>query len=298
MRFLGYNKIVLLCRIVLYQRKEERTMIIVGIDPGIATLGYGVIEKDKNGRCRAIAHGVVVTPKEESLPVRLAMLEEGVQKILNTYHPDEVAMEELFFAKNITTGIAVAHARGVALLACVKACGRLYEYTPMQVKQALTGYGRADKKQMQAVVTSLLHLTEVPKPDDAADALAIALCHAAASRFGDMFAVGNMTRGKGKNTAQDVVGASSEYQQLMSAKPNLSKRTAKDNFSSAKNAKSLQDATGIVGITGIGRASASRARTTAKTPLKPEMVGAGMRLKEKKRVKPSIDAAKLPTREE
>lgn len=176
-------------------------MIILGIDPGLATLGYGVIEKDERGNCRAIDCGVVVTPKEEGLPVRLAMLEEGISKIMDKFSPDEVAMEELFFSKNITTGIAVAHARGVALLTCVKRCGRLYEYTPMQIKQALTGYGKADKKQMQSVVTSLLKLKSVPKPDDAADALAIALCHAYTSRFGELFAVGNMTRTKGKNTA-------------------------------------------------------------------------------------------------
>ncbi len=176
-------------------------MIILGIDPGLATLGYGVIEKDERGNCRAVDYGVVVTPKEEGLPVRLAMLEEGISKIMDKFSPDEVAMEELFFSKNITTGIAVAHARGVALLTCVKRCGRLYEYTPMQIKQALTGYGKADKKQMQSVVTSLLKLKSVPKPDDAADALAIALCHAYTSRFGELFAVGNMTRTKGKNTA-------------------------------------------------------------------------------------------------
>ena len=167
-------------------------MIVLGIDPGLATLGYGVIEKDARGNCRAIACGVVTTPKDESMPVRLAMLEEDLNKVLDKYSPDEIAMEELFFSKNITTGIAVAHARGVALLTCVKRCGKLYEYTPMQIKQALTGYGKADKKQMQAVVTSLLKLPTVPKPDDAADALAIALCHASASRFGEMFAVGNM----------------------------------------------------------------------------------------------------------
>ncbi|MBQ7879967.1 MAG: crossover junction endodeoxyribonuclease RuvC [Clostridia bacterium] len=175
-------------------------MIILGIDPGLATLGYGVIEKDARGNCRAVDYGVVVTPKDEGLPVRLAMLEDGIAKILDKYDPDEVAMEELFFSKNITTGIAVAHARGVALLTCVKRCGRLYEYTPMQIKQALTGYGRADKKQMQAVVASLLKLKSVPKPDDAADALAVALCQAFTSRFGELFAVGNMTRTKGKNT--------------------------------------------------------------------------------------------------
>lgn len=174
-------------------------MIILGIDPGIATMGYGVVDKDKNGNCRAVDYGVVVTPKEETLPVRLAMLEEGVGKIIDKFSPEEVALEELFFTKNITTGIAVAHARGVILLACVKRCGKLYEYTPMQIKQALTGYGRADKKQIQQVVASLLRLKSIPKPDDAADALGIALCHAFTSRFGTLFAVENSTRTKGKN---------------------------------------------------------------------------------------------------
>ncbi|MBQ4270101.1 MAG: crossover junction endodeoxyribonuclease RuvC [Clostridia bacterium] len=175
-------------------------MIILGIDPGIATLGYGVVEKDINGNCRAVDYGVVVTPKDETLPVRLALLEEGVTRILEKFQPDEIALEELFFSKNITTGIAVAHARGVTLLACVKQCGKLFEYTPMQIKQALTGYGRAEKKQMQQVVASLLKLESIPRPDDAADALAIALCHAFTSRFGNLFAVGNTTRTKGHNT--------------------------------------------------------------------------------------------------
>ena len=174
-------------------------MIILGIDPGIATMGYGVVDKDKNGNCRAVDYGVVVTPKEETLPVRLAMLEGGVGKIIDKFSPEEVALEELFFTKNITTGIAVAHARGVILLACVKRCGKLYEYTPMQIKQALTGYGRADKKQIQQVVASLLRLKSIPRPDDAADALGIALCHAFTSRFGTLFAVENSTRTKGKN---------------------------------------------------------------------------------------------------
>ena len=174
-------------------------MIILGIDPGIATLGYGVVDKDRNGNCRAIDYGVVLTPKEETLPVRLAILEEGVNRVIDRFSPEEIAMEELFFSKNITTGIAVAHARGVTMLACVKKCRRLYEYTPMQIKQALTGYGRADKKQIQQVVTSLLRLKSVPRPDDAADALAIALCHAFTSRFGALFSVENSTRTKGKN---------------------------------------------------------------------------------------------------
>ncbi len=202
-------------------------MIILGVDPGLATLGYGIIEKDARGGFRAVDCGVIVTPKEEGLPARLALLEEGVNKILEKYRPDEVAMEELFFSKNITTGIAVAHARGVALLSCVKACGRLYEYTPMQVKQALTGYGKADKKQIQTVVASLLHLSEIPKPDDAADALAIALCHGFSGRFGELYAVGNMTRAKGQNNAP-----ASAYQALVQEaarkrKPAVQKTTKK-----------------------------------------------------------------------
>ncbi len=164
-------------------------MIILGIDPGLATMGYGILEKKDNGDAVAVDYGVVLTPKGESLPVRLAMLEEGVNKILNKFKPQEIAVEELFFSKNITTGISVAHARGVILLACIKYCGRLYEYTPMQIKQALTGYGRADKVQMMHVVTSLLHFSKIPRPDDAADALAVALCHAHTSRFGKLFGI-------------------------------------------------------------------------------------------------------------
>ncbi len=162
-------------------------MIILGIDPGLATMGYGIIEKNKDGNTYAVDYGVVLTPKDESLPVRLAMLEEGVNRILNKYKPDEIAVEELFFSKNITTGIPVAHARGVTLLACIKYCGKLFEYTPNQIKQALTGYGKADKMQMMGVVTSLLHLSKTPRPDDAADALAVALCHAHTSRMSRLF---------------------------------------------------------------------------------------------------------------
>ncbi len=164
-------------------------MIILGLDPGLATMGFGVIEKQKNDNTVAVDYGVVRTPKDESLPVRLAMLEEGVTRIIDKFKPDEISIEELFFTKNITTGIPVAHARGVMLLTCQKRCGRLYEYTPNQIKQALTGYGSADKVQMMHVVTSLLHLEKIPRPDDAADALAVALCHAHTSRFGRLFGI-------------------------------------------------------------------------------------------------------------
>lgn len=164
-------------------------MIILGIDPGYGTMGYGVIEKLNNGNTIPVDYGVVKTPNDETFPVRLAMLEEGLNKIFNKFKPEEIAVEELFFSKNITTGIPVAHARGVILLAAVKYCGKIFEYTPMQIKQALTGYGRADKIQMMHVVTSLLHLNKIPRPDDAADALAVALCHAHTSRFGAMFGI-------------------------------------------------------------------------------------------------------------
>ena len=164
-------------------------MIILGIDPGLATLGYGILSKDARGYVRAEDYGVVVTPKEERLPTRLAMLEEGINKILDAYTPDEVAVEELFFSKNVTTGIAVAHARGVALLTCIKRCGRLFEYTPMQIKQALTGYGGADKRQIQQVTANLLHLKGIPRPDDAADALAVALCHSFTSRLSALYSI-------------------------------------------------------------------------------------------------------------
>lgn len=164
-------------------------MIILGLDPGFGTMGYGVIERDSHGNCRAVDYGVVKTPPTENFAVRLCMLEQGVNALFDKFSPEEAAMEELFFSKNVTTGIAVAHARGVILMTCCKRCGRIFEYTPNQIKQALTGYGRADKVQMMHVVTSLLHLKSIPRPDDAADALAVALCHAHTNRFGDMFGI-------------------------------------------------------------------------------------------------------------
>ncbi len=164
-------------------------MIILGIDPGFGTMGYGVIEKKDNGDCIPVDYGVIKTPANEIFPVRLAILEQGLNKLYEKFKPAEIALEELFFSKNITTGIQVAEARGVILLSAIKYCGRLYEYTPNQIKQALTGYGKADKVQMMHVVQSLLHLKQIPRPDDAADALAVALCHAHTSRFGLMFGI-------------------------------------------------------------------------------------------------------------
>ena len=164
-------------------------MIILGIDPGLATMGYGVISA-VHGNFSVIDYGVVTTPKELTLPQRLAQLEEGVTELVQTFKPQNIAIEELFFSKNITTGIPVAEARGVILLTAVKNLGdEVYEYTPNQIKMAITGYGGADKIQMQHMVQALLRLKKVPRPDDAADALAVALCHAQTSRMTTEFKI-------------------------------------------------------------------------------------------------------------
>ena len=163
-------------------------MIILGIDPGFATIGYGVISVE-GGRIRPVDYGTIQTPKDKTFPQRLVMIERGINTLIDTYHPDEIALEELFFNTNITTGINVAHARGVLLLASIHACGCLYEYTPLQIKQAMTGYGRADKKQIQEMVRVYLGLQKVPKPDDAADALAVALTHIQTGGFSDKFSI-------------------------------------------------------------------------------------------------------------
>ena len=155
-------------------------MRILGIDPGLATMGYGVIEAQA-GRMKLIAAGAVITKPDQKTPDRLCAIRRDVKDLLLAYKPDEIVFEELFFAKNITTAMNVSAARGVALCTCAEYTDKLYEYTPMQIKQAVTGYGKADKKQMQQMVKLLLHMEETPKPDDAADAIAIALCHARSS---------------------------------------------------------------------------------------------------------------------
>lgn len=150
-------------------------MRILGIDPGYGIVGFGIIDTHKNNA--VVDYGVIETPKEDPFPVRLQRIEEGIRILMENYHPDEVALEELFYFHNQTTVIPVAEARGVIILTAKKYCDRLFEYTPMQIKQALTGNGRAEKKQMQFMVKSVLGLEKIPKPDDAADALAVALCH-------------------------------------------------------------------------------------------------------------------------
>lgn len=150
-------------------------MIILGIDPGYAIVGYGVIEKDDRGKIKVIDYGAINTPKEEDFPVRLAMIADGMKAIISKFKPDAVAVEELFFNQNITTGIAVAEARGVILCSAIREVPVVYEFTPMQIKLCITGFGKADKKQVQLMTKSILGLKSIPKPDDAADALAVAL---------------------------------------------------------------------------------------------------------------------------
>ncbi len=155
-------------------------MIILGIDPGYNIIGYGVI--DTNG-CKVIDYGVITTPKSMSISSRLHTIYRATCELIETFKPEQVAFEELFFNTNNTTAIPVAEARGVLIVACKQYIDKLFEYTPLQIKQALTGNGRAEKKQVQFMVKSILGLSSVPKPDDAADALAVAICHMQTNSF-------------------------------------------------------------------------------------------------------------------
>src|ERR671938_1395687 len=168
---------------------ESRGHTILGIDPGTATMGWGVIRQEGN-RLRYMQHGAITTPSDWEMPRRLGRLFDGVTELLQGYRPQTVAVEELFFSTNVTTAITVGQARGVALLAAYKAGIEVSEYTPLQVKQAITSYGRADKRQGQEMVKALLNLRETPRPDDAADGLAIAICHAFTSRMSGKVGVG------------------------------------------------------------------------------------------------------------
>ncbi len=163
-------------------------MIIMGIDPGLAIVGYGVIDY-QTPRFRTLAYGAVTTPAHTEVGDRLVQIFDGVTELIERYHPADIAVEELFFTNNITTGISVAEARGVILLAARKKSVHVFEYTPMQVKQAVVGYGKAEKKQVQIMVKTLLNLETMPKLDDTADALAIAVCHAhtGCSRIRDFY---------------------------------------------------------------------------------------------------------------
>lgn len=151
-------------------------MIVIGIDPGLATVGFGVMKKEGN-TITPVSYGCIRTPAGEEIPERLLEIYDEINVLFEKYAPDVVAVERLFFNRNVTNAMSVSEARGVIFLAAQQKHISVVEYTPLQVKQAITGSGRADKKQMQEMVQRLLNLDEPPKPDDAADALAIALCH-------------------------------------------------------------------------------------------------------------------------
>lgn len=158
-------------------------MLILGIDPGTAIMGYGLIEK-KGQSLFPVSYSCWRTSSETPMPERLKILYDSIENLLGKYSPDVMAVEELFFNRNTTTALTVGQARGVALLCAARKNIDVYEYTPLQVKQAVVGYGKADKQQIQYMVKAILALQEIPKPDDTADALAVAICHANTMRQG------------------------------------------------------------------------------------------------------------------
>ncbi|GIV66637.1 MAG: crossover junction endodeoxyribonuclease RuvC [Bellilinea sp.] len=157
-------------------------MLVVGIDPGVATTGFGVVRDTRNG-ILLVDYGIITTPADMPLASRLLVLHNELEKIIQLHRPESSAVEKLFFQKNVTTAIAVGQARGVALLTLAENQIEVSEYTPLEVKQAVAGFGSADKKQVQYMVKALLNMEKIPSPDDAADALAIAICHLHSVRF-------------------------------------------------------------------------------------------------------------------
>jgi len=172
-------------------------MITLGIDPGTAIMGYGLVESGVAAsgagsveQLRMVEYGALYTPANAPLSERLPMLYKGVMELLAEYKPQALALEELFFNKNVRTALSVGHARGIVILAAAHAGVNLGEYTPLQVKQAVVGYGRATKEQVQAMVKLLLNMDHIPRPDDAADALAVAICHIHSSAYQERVASG------------------------------------------------------------------------------------------------------------
>jgi crossover junction endodeoxyribonuclease RuvC len=160
-------------------------MLVLGIDPGTATTGYGLVRDTDTGLSLA-AYGVILTPAHAPMPERLKTIYHELKQLLALHQPDSGAVEKLFFQRNVSTAMTVGQARGVAILALAEAGVSVGEYTPRDVKQAVAGYGGADKPQMQQMVRALLNLPEIPKPDDAADALAVAICHLHSARLKEL----------------------------------------------------------------------------------------------------------------
>jgi len=158
-------------------------MLVIGIDPGTATTGYGLVQENPDGSLTVVDFGVILTPAELPMPERLLELFKRLSDVLLLHRPQSAAVEKLFFQRNVRTALSVGQGRGVALLALAQAGLPVSEYTPLEVKQAVVGYGGADKNQVQQMVRALLDLPEIPQPDDAADALAVAICHVHSARF-------------------------------------------------------------------------------------------------------------------
>jgi crossover junction endodeoxyribonuclease RuvC len=167
-------------------------MLVIGIDPGTAVTGYGLVQDDEHGGLVLVDYGVITTPSNLPMPERLLQLYQRLRELLSCYSPESGAVEKLFLQRNVRTAISVGQGRGIALLGLAEARIPVVEYTPLEIKQAVTGYGRADKMQVQQMVKFLLRLSEIPKPDDAADALAVAICHLHSSRTQSLYAEGTL----------------------------------------------------------------------------------------------------------
>ena len=163
-------------------------MRILGIDPGFATIGFGLVEAER-AQVHMVTYGAITTPAGLPLPKRLLQIGNDMRALIAQFSPDAMAIEKLYFGNNVTTGIGVAQARGVILAEAEREGLAIYEYDPSQVKSAVTGYGKAEKRQVQFMVKEMLRLAAIPKPDDAADALAVAVCHAHTSRFGKLYGI-------------------------------------------------------------------------------------------------------------
>ncbi len=161
-------------------------MLVLGLDPGLAITGYGLVRESPSGEMTLVEYGTITTPAGEPLPQRLLTIDLELVALLQKYQPDVVAIEELFFCKNVTTALVVGQARGVAILNAARSGLPVHEYKPMAIKQAISGYGKASKAQVQEMVRLLLHLDEIPQPDDAADGVAVAICHLHNARFRDI----------------------------------------------------------------------------------------------------------------
>lgn len=162
-------------------------MRVLGIDPGTAITGYGLVEEVEQG-LTLVGCGVVTTPSDQPLPLRLQQIYHSILGVIELHQPEAAAVEELFFSRNVRTALSVGHARGVVLLALAEAGLPIFEYKPLEIKQAIAGYGRADKRQVQEMVRMLLSLDEAPQPDDAADAVAVAVCHLHSRRMAGLIA--------------------------------------------------------------------------------------------------------------